>query len=294
VKALTGMALVGTIWWATGWRNGLMMMVSASVFLTLFAANENARTWVTHILIGAACGGAAAVVYALLLPLAHSPAGTALLAAPFLLAGAWAMARPLTAKSAVDFNMIFLMATPAAFSLHGDAAATAGRAIAIVVGIFVAALFFHAAHEEAPRRVRRLARELNRDLRRIAASADVHEALLRRSALADRVVRIAAVAEVDSRLAEPAGRAIDTLALGSALARLVPLRSVGALATDAPGPIAVALDLLRGAATGASALEFERAAEALERPCLAMENRADAAAAAASLRDAARILRRQQ
>jgi uncharacterized membrane protein YccC len=293
-KALTGMALVGAIWWATGWRNGLMMMVSASVFLTLFAANENARTWVTHILIGAACGGAAAVVYASLLPFAHSPAGTALLAAPFLLAGAWAMARPLTAKSAVDFNMIFLMATPAAFSLHGDVAATAGRAIAIVVGIFVAALFFHAAHEEAPRRVRRLARELDRDVRRIAASAGVHEAILRRSALADRVVRIAAVAEVDSRLAEPAGRAIDILALGSAVARLVPFRGVGAPAAGARGPVAVALDHVRDAATGPSAFEFERAAEALDRPSLAMENRAGAAAAAASLRDAARILRRQE
>jgi uncharacterized membrane protein YccC len=285
--------MVGAIWWATGWRNGLMMMVSASIFLTLFAANENARTWVTHILIGAACGGAAAVLYARLLPFAHSPAGTALLAAPFLLAGAWAMARPLTAKSAVDFNMVFLLAAPAAFSLHGDPAATADRAIAIVVGIFVAAVFFHAAHEEAPRRVRRLALELERDVRRIAASADAHEAFLRRSALADRVVRIAAAADADSRLAAPAGRAIDTLALGSALARLVPLRGVGVEAGSLPGAVAVALDHVRGAETGPSALELERAAAALEGATPAMEERAGAAAAAASLRDAARILRRQ-
>jgi uncharacterized membrane protein YccC len=287
------MALVGAIWWGTGWRDGLTMMVSASVFLTLFAANENARTWVTHILIGSACGGAAAVLYVLLLPFAHGPAGTALLAAPFLLAGAWAMARPSTARSAVDFNMVFLLAAPEAFTLHGDAAATAGRAIAIVAGVFVAAFFFHATHEEAPRRVRRLAREVVRDVRRIAASADAREAILRRSALADRVVRMAAAADMDSRLAGPAERGIDLLALGSALARLVPLRDVGARAIGVPGPVAVALDHVRGAATGPSALVFERAAEALDRAPSAIDDAAAAAAAAASLRDAARIVRRE-
>ncbi len=215
------MATVGAIWWATGWRDGLTMMVSASAFFTLFAANESARTWVTHILVGSACGGAAAVLYVLLLPYARSPAGTALLAAPFLLVGAWAMARPLTAKSAIDFNMVFLLATPTAFTLHGDVTATASRAIAILAGVFVATLFFHAAHEEAPHRIRRFTREMVRDVRRIAGSVNTQEARRRRGALADRVVRTAAAAEVDGRLAGPAERAIDLLALGSALTRLV-------------------------------------------------------------------------
>jgi uncharacterized membrane protein YccC len=294
-KAAAGMATVGAIWWATGWRDGLTMMVSASVFFTLFAANESARTWVTHILVGSACGGAAAVLYALLLPHARTPAGTALLAAPFLLVGAWAMARPLTAKAAIDFNMVFLLATPTAFTLHGDAASTGSRAIAIVAGVFMAALFFHAAHEAAPRRVRRLAREMIRDVRRIAGSPDAEEARRRRGALADRVVRTAAAAEADDRLAEPAGRAIDLLALGSALTRLVPLREVGARAAGAPGPVAVALDRVRDDATdpAACALELERAAETLDRASSGTELPEGAAAAAESLRDAARILRRE-
>ena len=294
-KALTGMATVGAIWWATGWRDGLTMVVSASVFFTLFAGNESARTWVTHILVGSACGGAAAAVYVLLLPFARSPAGTALLAAPFLLAGAWAMARPLTAKSAIDFNMVFLLATPTAFTLHGDVAATAGRAIAIVVGVSVAALFFHAAHEKAPRRVRRLAREVVREVRRIAGSADAQEAFMRRSALADRVVRTAAAADVDGRLAGPAETAIDLLALASALTRLVPLRDVGAPAADAPGPVAAALGRIRDGVKGPSecALEFERAADTLDLASSAIENCAGAAAAAESLRDAARIIKRE-
>ena len=294
-KAAVGMATVGAIWWVTGWRDGLTMMVSASVFFTLFASNESARTWVTHILVGSACGGGAAVAYALLLPLAWSPAGTALLAAPFLLLGAWAMARPLTAKSAIDFNMVFLLATPTAFTLHGDVTATASRALAIVAGVSVAALFFHAAHEEAPRRVRRLARQMVRDVRRIAGSASAEEARRWRGALADRVVRTATAADVDPRLAAASERAIDLLALGSALARLVAMRDVGAHAAGRPGPVATALDHVRGDRSGPAelSLELERAAERLDRAPPGGEDRAWVAEAAGSLRDAVRVLRRE-
>ena len=293
-KAAAGMAAVGAIWWVTGWRDGLTMVVSASVFLTLFAANEGARTWVTHVLVGSACGGAAAVAYVLLLPLARSPAGAALLAAPFLLVGAWAMARPRTAKAAIDFNMVFLLATPPAFTLHGDAGATASRALAIVAGVLVAALFFHAAHEEAPRRLRRLAREMVRDVRRIAGSETAGEARRWRGAVADRAVRTALAAELDGRLAGAADRALDLLALGSALARLVPLREVGAGVAGSPGPVAIALGQLREdlERRAERARELERAAERLEGAPAGIDDRARLAAAAEGLRDAARILRR--
>lgn len=290
-KALAGMALVGALWGATGWSEGPTMMVSASVFLTLFASNESARTWVTHILVGSACGGVAAVLYVLLLPLARGPAGTALLAAPFLLAGAFAMVRPATAKAAVDFNMVFLLATPPAFTPRGDVGETAGRVVAIVVGVSAAALFFHATHEGAPRRVRRLARELRRELARLAGSRDAAEASARRGALADLAVRMAAAADVDPRVAGPAEGAIDLLAAGGALARLVPLRDVGAR-DGAAGPVARALDRVRAGAKGADgALALERAAEALAPGPLAGEDAARAVAVE-SLGDAARLLRR--
>jgi uncharacterized membrane protein YccC len=191
-KTIAGMAIVGAIWGATGWRDGATMLVSASVFLTLFAASDSARGWVGQICLGSACGGAAAVVYVLLLPLARTPLGSALLATPFLLIGAWAMARPLTAKMAIDFNMVFLMATPAAFTLHGDVRDTISRSVAVVVGVLAATIFFHATHETPARRLARLARGALRDLRTIAASATVEEARLRRGVLADRVVRMAA------------------------------------------------------------------------------------------------------
>ncbi len=95
------------------------------------------------------------------------------------------MARPLTAKMAVDFNMIFLMATPPAFALQGDVRDTVGRSVAVVVGVLAATIFFHATHETPPRRLARLARGALRDLRSIAASADVGEARLR-AGCADR------------------------------------------------------------------------------------------------------------
>lgn len=291
-KTITGMAIVGAIWWATGWRDGASMLVGAAVFLTLFAANDSARGWVSQILIGSACGGAAAVLYVLLLPLARTSLETALLATPFLLIGAWGMARPLTAKMAVDFNMVFLMATPPAFTLHGDVRDTVGRAVAVVVGVLAATLFFHATHEAPPRRLARLARGALRDLRRIAASGDVEAARLRRGVLADRVVRMAAAAESDPGLARPAAAAVDLLGLGAALTRLVPLRAAGAPAGDAKGPVAAALEVIRSdvhhPADCAEALE--RAAGHLERSAPARAPEEDAAR---YLRDAARILRRE-
>lgn len=293
-KALAGMALVGGIWWATGWRDGLTMMVSASVFLTLFAANEHARTFVTHILVGSACGGVAAIAFVRLLPLAHTPAETALLAAPFLLAGAFAMARPTTAKAAIDFNMVFLLATPAPFTLTGDVAESASRALAIVVGVLAAALFFHATHEAAPRRVRRLAREVARGIRRVAGSDGADDAIARRGALADRVVRMAMAADLDARVAGLAERAIDQLALGATFARLVPLRDVGVRGATAMGPVAAALAAARhrGAEPLALAVSFERAAATLDGAAPGPADGARARAAATGLRDAARLLRR--
>ncbi len=291
-KTLTGMAIVGALWAVTGWRDGASMLVSASVFLTLFAASDSARGWVAQICLGSASGGAAAVLYVLLLPLARTPLETALLATPFLLIGAWAMARPLTAKVAVDFNMVFLMAAPAAFTLHGDVRDTAGRAVAVVVGVLAATLFFHATHEAPPRRLARLARGALRDLRSIASSADVGKARLRRGVLADRVVRMAAAAEKDPGLSQPAEAAVDLLALGAALTRLVPLRRVGAPAGAADGPVAAALARVR-----ADVHHPADCAEALERAAERLDGSASppspAADAARYLRDAARILRRE-
>lgn len=291
-KTVTGMAIVAAIWWATGWQDGATMLVSASVFLTLFAANDAARAWVSQICLGSAAGGVAAVLYVLLLPLARTPLATALLATPFLLAGAWAMARPLTAKVAVDFNMVFLLAAPAAFTLRGDLRETVSRAVAVVVGVLAATLFFHATHEGAPRRLARLARSALGDLRRIAAAGGVEEARLRRGALADRVVRMATAAESDPGLARPAEMAVDLLALGAALTRLVPLRGVGAPAGTTRGPVAEALERLpddvhRPAECAAG---LERAAGLLAGAAASPSPAGDAVR---YLRDAARIFRRE-
>jgi uncharacterized membrane protein YccC len=291
-KTVTGMAIVGAVWGITGWQNGASMLVSASVFLTLFAANDSARAWLGQILLGSACGGAAAVLYVFVLPLARTPVETALLATPFLLVGAWAMARPLTAKMAVDFNMVFLLATPPAFTMRGDVRDTVGRVVAVVVGVLAAAIFFHATHQSPRRRLVRLARAARRDLGRIAGSADAEEARLRRGVLADRVVRIAVAAESDPGLARSAEAAVDLLALGAALTRLVPLRGVGAPAGSAEGPVAAALARVRadGHDPAVCADALERAAELLDASAPAPPSADDATRC---LRDAARILRRE-
>jgi len=135
-----------------------------------------------------------------------------------------------------------------------------------------------------------------RDVRRVASSVSTEQARRRRGALADRVVRAASAADVDGCLSGPAERAIDLLALGSALTRLVPLPEAGAHAAGPPGPVAAALDLTRDGATEPAecALESEHAAETFDRASSAIETYTEAAAAAESLRDAARITRREE
>jgi fusaric acid resistance family protein len=188
--------------------------------------------------------------------------------------------------------MVFLLATPVAFTLQGDARDTASRAVAVVVGVLAATVFFHATHEGAPRRVARLGRGVVRDLRRIAASADAEEARRRRGVLADRVVRMAMAAETDERLARPAETAVDLLGLGAALTRLVSLREVGAPAGAGGRPVAAVLERLRDDLFDpfTCAEELERTARSLADSATATS---PAAAAARHLRDAARIVRRE-
>lgn len=181
--------------------------------------------------------------------------------------------------------------TPAAAPTPG-LRETVSRAVAVVVGVLAATLFFHATHEGAPRRLVRLARAALGDLRRIAAAGDVEEARLRRGALADRVVRMATAAESDPGLARPAEMAVDLLALGAALTRLVPLRGVGAPAGTARGPVAEALERLPDDLHHPveCAAGLERAAGLLAGSAAAPSPAGDAVR---YLRDAARILRRE-
>jgi uncharacterized membrane protein YccC len=72
-KTMVGMALVTAIWFGTGWRYGSVMLMSASVFLTLFSSNASARALVRQILLGSAGGALAAVLYVAILPASATP-----------------------------------------------------------------------------------------------------------------------------------------------------------------------------------------------------------------------------
>jgi uncharacterized membrane protein YccC len=295
-KTVLGMALVAGLWWATGWRHGMTMVASASVFLTLFASNESARALVRQVLLGSIGGAIAAILYTSLIARASAPAETAVFALPFLLVGAWAMARPLTAKAAIDFNMVFLLATPPAFSLHGDLAETATRGLAIVVGVLAATIFFHATHETPEERVARLAREVVRDVRRLAGSADAGEALRRRSAIADRVVRMAIASQLDDRLAPTVDAVIGLLGLARTIERLVQSRDVGSTAAGQPvaaalGRIEAGLDRPSECAAALDSAADLLAARPSQPPAMAPS---PSPGAVESLRDAARIVRRER
>jgi uncharacterized membrane protein YccC len=292
-KTVIGIALVSALWWVTGWRHGATMLVSAAVFLTLFSSNEDARAVVLHILLGSIGGALAAILYTRLLASATKPAETMALALPFLLVGAWAMARPLTAKAAIDFNMVFLMAAPPAFSLHGDVTATAGRGLATAAGVLAATLFFHATHRTPRERVARHAHALLRDLRKLAASGTAGVARLQRVALEDRVVRIALASVLDDRATPTVDAAVSLLGLGRAIERLVPARPLG---NPVGGlPVAMALERLRAdlhrPPECAAALDV--AAESLACGPTTATDASRRSDAVRDLRDAARIVRRE-
>jgi uncharacterized membrane protein YccC len=163
-----------SLWLLTGWRAGPVAVMTATIFASLFASHERANQALRTVLWGTLLGGVAGLGYReLILPLTASYLALVLSLAPFLVAGAFLMARPASAKIAVDMNMSFLLVAQPMFPLHAMPGGGAENAFAMLVGVAGAWLTYAVFMPSNPsvnrrhlmRRILRLTKAMNSALR---------------------------------------------------------------------------------------------------------------------------------
>ena len=190
-RPVVALACAATIWWASGWGSGAMMVMTAALFTSLFSSHDQANHMVIQVLLGTLAGAIAGVAVRLVvLPHAEGLWTTLLCIAPFLLAGAWLMQRPATSKMAIDLTMTFLLTSQPSSPPAGVAVAL-NEAAAIIVGVMIAAATFWAVLPATPAvGSRLLARRIVRLTLRLSASRDAGTAGAVRQSLRRALVRL--------------------------------------------------------------------------------------------------------
>lgn len=140
VRPLSALSVTALIWQLTGWSDGPIMAMTSVLFASLFSSHSDTRTAVKDVFIGSLMGAAAGLTARIwLLPQAQGYVQLLLLIAPFLLTGAFLMARAKSAKMAIDLNMTFLLTAQPGVLFHGGRESLLLQTLAIVLGVMAAA-----------------------------------------------------------------------------------------------------------------------------------------------------------
>lgn len=140
VRPLSALTVTALIWQLTGWTNGPIMAMTSVLFASLFSSHSDTRTAVKDVFIGSLMGAAAGLTARIwLLPQAQGYVDLLLLIAPFLLTGAFLMARAKSAKMAIDLNMTFLLTAQPGVVFHGGLEGLLLQTLAILLGVMAAA-----------------------------------------------------------------------------------------------------------------------------------------------------------
>lgn len=122
IRTLLIMLMIGSLWWATGWFQIAYLLLGASVMLTLFSTQDNPASAMKYVFYGQ-CVAAVAAVTMQGVVWSQLESTLAMISAmmPVILFAPLAMAHQRTARSAMDFNLVFLLlmqpAIPYGFSL---------------------------------------------------------------------------------------------------------------------------------------------------------------------------------
>lgn len=142
-KPLTAMCIATAVWWGLDWSDGPMMVMTAVLFASLFSSHSHANAALKDVLIGSTAGAILGVVCRFwLLPEVGTAWELALVIAPFLMIGALLMARPGTAKLAIDLNMTFLLIAQPGLQTDTSLEHSLLQMVAILGGVFIAVLTY--------------------------------------------------------------------------------------------------------------------------------------------------------
>ncbi len=191
-RSMIALFLVASLWLATGWSYGSAMVMSAAVFVTLFSSHHNPVAATHSALKGSIAGACAALVYRLgILPHLATAPDLLLTLLPFFLVGGYAMARPATAKAAIDYNVSFLLISQPVLPTSANIAAALSQALAILAGVAAAVLVFRTILPTNPRiRMAFQLAAMEADLSALAASANPLQARKCLARMTTRGVRI--------------------------------------------------------------------------------------------------------
>ncbi|WP_416427416.1 FUSC family protein [Pseudomonas sp. App30] len=151
IRPLTAMTIATLVWWSCDWSYGPVMVMTAVLFASLFSSHKQPDAAMKDVLAGTCVGIVLGLGYRFwLLELATSPWQLACFTAPFLLVGALLMARPATAKMAIDLNMTFLLIAQPSLQTDTTLTHSLWQALAILGGVLTAVLTYRRLVPNAP------------------------------------------------------------------------------------------------------------------------------------------------
>lgn len=142
LRPVVAMAIAATAWLATGWSDGAVMTMTASLFASLFSSHGQGGQAMRYALAGSCIGVVVGALYkVVVLPHVTGIIPVALALTPVLLAGAWLMRSPATGKIAIDLTLCFLLVSQP-YSGTAPVAVTLSVCAAIMAGVSVTAIVF--------------------------------------------------------------------------------------------------------------------------------------------------------
>lgn len=195
-RAALAIAVMGTLWSATGWAQGPMMLMAMSIMLSLFSSKEHPAAFVGQIFIGVLIGSVIAVFCRIvLLQGVSDPFTAAVILAPFLLFGVFAMSRRRSAIAAMDGTLFFIFITQPGVSVSTTPHEIMWGAFALVMGVGSAWLAYRFLVPISPAiRMRSLLRAITRDIEDLANPSGREKMERLRSRMHYRVIRLVGMA----------------------------------------------------------------------------------------------------
>ncbi len=223
LRAASAIIAVGAIWQFTGRAEGTLMLMAASIMVSIFSTHDRPAVMLNHIFCGATLGVAAALLCRLiLLPGTSNLLLQGAISAPFLMAGLMALSLRRTSLGAMDFTLFFLFVMqPGVPAVPAPAAFIAGGG-AVLGGVGVAILAFRFLLPIDPaRRIRSILSAIVQDLSAMIATDSLAAVEKCRARTHHRVLRVIANAtKLDEKLSGVVEGALATLAIVRCMRRL--------------------------------------------------------------------------
>ncbi|WP_246562019.1 FUSC family protein [Geobacter grbiciae] len=236
LRAAVAILTVGLIWQVTGWKQGAVMLMPASIMVSLFSTRDFPADTLVHVFVGASIGSAAALFCRLvLLPGVTNPLVEGVVIAPLILLGVFAMQYRQTVAAATDATLIFMFVEQPGVPLTSTAYDLLTGAFATVAGIGIAWASFHYLIPINPAmRMRSLLIAIVRDLLVMTESESSSMAGRLLARLQHRVIRLVAMAKsFDANHLVVVEGGLAALVIGRCIQRREELEKNGLLSAEA-------------------------------------------------------------